>query len=89
MTNIFVSRQPILNADQVVEAYELLYPHTEADETLATARVTLDALSEIGLEHLVGHKRAWISISAEFLSGDLILSLPRARRARVRHRADE
>jgi c-di-GMP phosphodiesterase len=76
MTNIFVSRQPILNAEQVVEGYELLYPHAGADETLATARVALDALSEIGLEHLVGQSRAWINVTAEFLSRDLVLNLP-------------
>jgi EAL and modified HD-GYP domain-containing signal transduction protein len=76
MTNIFVSRQPILNAEQVVEGYELLYPHADTDETLATARVALDALSEIGLEHLVGQSRAWIKVTAEFLSRDLVLNLP-------------
>ena len=76
MTNIFVSRQPILNAEQVVEGYELLYPHPEADETLATARITLDALCEIGLEHLVGQSRAWINITPEFLFRDFVLNLP-------------
>jgi EAL and modified HD-GYP domain-containing signal transduction protein len=76
MTNIFVSRQPILNAKQLVEGYELLYPHAGADETLATARVALDALGEIGLERLVGRSRAWINVTAEFLSRDLVLNLP-------------
>jgi c-di-GMP phosphodiesterase len=76
MKNIFVSRQPILNAAQAVEGYELLYPSHEVDETLATARVTLDALSEIGLEQLVGHSRAWINVTPEFLSRDLARSLP-------------
>jgi EAL and modified HD-GYP domain-containing signal transduction protein len=76
MTNIFVSRQPILNAEQVVEGYELLYPHAGTDATMATARVALDALSDIGLERLVGRSRAWLNITPEFLSRDLVLSLP-------------
>ena len=60
MTNIFLARQPILNHDQAVEGYELLYPREDLDErlldgqSLATARVALGALIEIGLEHLVG-----------------------------------
>ena|ERR1035441_9365450 len=79
MTDIFVSRQPILDAKQVVEGYELLYPSSETDATLATARVVLDALGEIGLEHLVGQSRAWINITSEFVSRDLVLSLPSER----------
>jgi EAL and modified HD-GYP domain-containing signal transduction protein len=76
MSNISVSRQPILNADQVVEGYELLYLSGEVDETLATARVAIDSLSEIGLEQLVGRTRAWINVTPEFLSRDLVRNLP-------------
>lgn len=76
MSNISVSRQPILNGEQIVEGYELLYPHGEVDETVATARVALGAVSEIGLEQLVGRARAWLRVTPEFLSGDLVRNLP-------------
>jgi EAL and modified HD-GYP domain-containing signal transduction protein len=82
MTNIFLARQPILDHDQSVEGYELLYPrgHGElalvGDQALETARVALNALTEIGLEHLVGQSRAWINITPEFLSLDLVRNLP-------------
>jgi c-di-GMP-related signal transduction protein len=36
----------------------------------------VNALSEIGLEHLVGQSRARISVSPEYLSLDLACSLP-------------
>jgi EAL and modified HD-GYP domain-containing signal transduction protein len=82
MTNIFLARQPILDHDQSVKGYELLYPDSDADQALvedqalATARVALNALSEIGLENLVGDRRAWINVAPEFLSLDLVRNLP-------------
>ncbi|HEY5189170.1 MAG TPA: hypothetical protein VII87_09065 [Solirubrobacteraceae bacterium] len=59
MATIFLARQPILNRDQSVEGYELLYRNGLAqearveDQALATARVAINALSEIGLERLL------------------------------------
>ena len=79
MTNIFLARQPILDHDQSVEGYELLYPRDQTlfgDGELATARVALNALTEIGLEHLVGQSRAWINVTPEFLLLDLVRNLP-------------
>jgi EAL and modified HD-GYP domain-containing signal transduction protein len=60
MTNIFLARQPILDRGQPVVGYELLYRGGDVeralvdDQALATARVALNALTGIGLEHLVG-----------------------------------
>jgi EAL and modified HD-GYP domain-containing signal transduction protein len=79
MTNIFLARQPILDRDQSVEGYELLYPREQTlfgNGELATARVVLNALTEIGLEHLVGQSRAWINVTPEFLLLDLVGNLP-------------
>jgi EAL and modified HD-GYP domain-containing signal transduction protein len=82
MTNIFIARQPILDHEQSVQGYELVYPRADADEAvlddeaLATARVALNAFSEIGLEHVVGRSRAWINVTREFLSMDLVRNLP-------------
>ncbi len=76
MTNVRIARQPILNGEQVVEGYELLYPRGEIDETLAAARITIEALSEIGFERLVGTSRAWINITPGFVANDMVLNLP-------------
>jgi EAL and modified HD-GYP domain-containing signal transduction protein len=76
MTNVRIARQPILNDGQVVQGYELLYPTGDVDETLAAARITIEALSEIGFERLVGLSRAWINVTPEFLAGDMVLNLP-------------
>ena len=82
MTNIFLARQPILDRGQSVVGYELLYRGGDVeralvdDQALATARVALNALTGIGLEHLVGQSRAWINVTREFLVLDLARTLP-------------
>jgi c-di-GMP phosphodiesterase len=82
MTDIFLARQPILDRDQSVQGYELLYtrlvdePRLGEDAALTSARVVLNAFSEIGLEHVVGLSRAWIKVTPEFLSLDLVPNLP-------------
>jgi c-di-GMP phosphodiesterase len=81
MTDIFLARQPILDHDQSVVGYELLYPRRDENPpaptaALETAKVVLGALTHIGLEHLVGESRAWINVTREFLSLDLVHNLP-------------
>ena len=84
MSDVFLARQPILNHEQAVAGYEVLYPRSDFEETftefdhpaLETARVALDALGTIGLEHLVGQSRAWLSVAPQFLCMDLVRSLP-------------
>jgi EAL and modified HD-GYP domain-containing signal transduction protein len=76
MTNVRIARQPILNDDQIVQGYELLYPTGGVDETLAAARITIEALSEIGFERLVGTSRAWINVTPAFSASDMVLNLP-------------
>jgi c-di-GMP phosphodiesterase len=82
MTNIFLSRQPILDREQSVEGYEILYPRADVaqpqagSQALAIARIALNALTDIGLEQLVGSVRAWIKVTPEFLSLDLVRNLP-------------
>jgi c-di-GMP phosphodiesterase len=46
------------------------------DRELASARVALGALTEIGLERIVGPRRAWINVTREFLVQGLADSLP-------------
>jgi EAL and modified HD-GYP domain-containing signal transduction protein len=82
MSDVFLARQPILDRKQSVEAYELLYRHGDVDRALvddhelATARVALGALREIGLDRVVGRQRAWINVTREFLLQGLARSLP-------------
>ncbi len=59
MADCFVGRQPILDIDNQVHAYDLLYRDGLANEigdvnrTVATARVIVSAFVDIGLESIV------------------------------------
>ena len=85
MSDIFLARQPIFDRRQSVVGYELLYRHGDVEQALvdddevASARVAVNALTEIGLQSLVGDRRAWINVTREFLLQGLAYSLPPGR----------
>ena len=79
MNNIFIGRQAIYDKDLKVTAYELLSrsnsEHNEAfvgehNANHATTIVMLNALTEIGLQQLVGNHPAFINLTYDFLIGE-------------------
>ena len=76
MSNVFIGRQPIFDRHNQVFAYELLWRGGEdnqagfTDGDLATTQVMLNALTEIGLDRLVGEQLAFINLTQGFLTGD-------------------
>jgi c-di-GMP phosphodiesterase len=75
-SEVFIGRQPIFDRGQRVVGYEILFRAEDPEEARvldaesATATVVLNALTEIGLERIVGHHLAWINLSrASVLSG--------------------
>ena len=85
MDHLFLARQPILDRTKSVIGYELLHrrgflPKAEFDDAeAATAHVALSALTEIGLDPLVGDHVAWINVTRDFLLQGLARSLPAKR----------
>jgi c-di-GMP phosphodiesterase len=85
MHEVLLARQPILNGDLTAVGYELLYRDAGADHAnvrdneLATARVSLRAMTEIELERLVDERRAWINVTREFVLGGLAQTIPSER----------
>jgi EAL and modified HD-GYP domain-containing signal transduction protein len=81
---LFVGRQPIFDRDLDTFAYELLFRNgagaTSADVVdggTATARVLVNAVTEIGLNNLVGSKRAFVNLTEHFIvHHDLLAALP-------------
>lgn len=77
----FLARQPILNRDQGITAYELLFrrattgPADVADNMSATASVIAHA-SELGLENVVGETLAFVNVDDAMLMSDVIRFLP-------------
>ncbi len=80
---IFLGRQPILDRDQRLVAYELLFRsgHVNAsdvtDDLQATASVINHAFSEMGIQTVLGPHRGFINVSADMLHSDMIELLPR------------
>jgi EAL and modified HD-GYP domain-containing signal transduction protein len=83
-SEVFIGRQPIFDRGQRVVGYEILFraeDHGEArvlDAESATATVVLNALTEIGLERIVGPHVAWINLSRESVLSGIAKMLPAA-----------
>lgn len=80
--DFFLGRQPILNREQHIVAYELLFRSDTglnanvSDDLLASARVITQAFSELGIGSVLGGKKGFINVSADLLLSDLIELLP-------------
>ena len=80
--DIFVGRQPIFDRQLNVVAYELLFRSSEVNEAgplepyQATAQVLLNTFLGIGLDTLVGDKRAFVNFSRGFLLLDYVQLFP-------------
>ncbi len=80
--DVLVGRQPIFDTTREVVGYELLFRSEGADdaglpdERRATATVVAGSLTELGLDRLVGPRRAWINVGRTFLLDGLAGTLP-------------
>ncbi len=83
MRDIYLGRQPILDREQRVVAYELLFRAGNtggaqvADDVQATASVIQHAFGEMGVPTVLGSQLGFINISTELLLSDLIELLPK------------
>ena len=85
MQEIFLGRQPILDRNQALVAFELLFRSGQAasanvtDDVAATASVIVNAFSELGIEKVLGQQRGFINVNSELLMSDMIHLLPKDR----------
>lgn len=74
VNQIFVGRQAIYDREMRVYGYELLYREGNTgsapgmDGTAASARVILNTFMELGLERIIGRRRAFINLTHEFFT---------------------
>jgi c-di-GMP phosphodiesterase len=79
--DFFLARQPILDRDQGLVAYELLFrnaatgPANVGDDLAATAAVIAHA-SELGIENVIGNALGFVNVDATVLMSDFIHFLP-------------
>ncbi|WP_028996209.1 EAL and HDOD domain-containing protein [Azonexus hydrophilus] len=80
---LFLGRQPILDRDQRLHAYELLFRNGSGnaadvtDGVAATATVIANVFTELGVEAALGNCRGFINVDEEFLFSDMLELLPR------------
>jgi len=78
-----VARQPIMDAQMEIVAYELLYRGlygeamgTDIDPAAATSSVLIDAILELGFERLAGTRPLSVNFPESLLKGDAPLGAP-------------
>jgi EAL and modified HD-GYP domain-containing signal transduction protein len=80
---IFIGRQPILDREQQLYAYELLFRRGTqnsadvTDDLAATATVLSHVFSELGLEAALGPYLGFVNLDARMLASDAIELLPK------------
>ncbi len=80
---LFLGRQPILDRNQQLFAYELLFRSGSrnfadvTDGVQATATVIANAFSELGIAAALGSHRGFINVDEAFLFSDMLELLPR------------
>lgn len=80
-----IGRQPIINRQEEIVAYELLFRSAESksssasmkNASQATANVILNTLSGFGIKEILGDKQGFINVDVELLMNSAIEILPR------------
>jgi len=80
---VFVARQPVLDRQRKLIAYELLFRSASGqaeaqvtDDALATSRVVTRAFRDLGIDTVVGGAKAFVNVDAESLMSKLVETLP-------------
>ncbi|MRR07297.1 MAG: EAL domain-containing protein [Deltaproteobacteria bacterium] len=81
--NIFLGRQPILDREQSIVGYELLFRSANTlhanigDHENVDSFVISNVLSNFGIQEVLGKHKGFINVTGELLMGDLLQILPR------------
>ncbi len=85
-SHIFVGRQPILDRDQKLVAYELLFRGSAnartaefSEQGAASLRVIVNAFMTMGLDRVLGNSLGFFNVVGPMIMSDLIEALPKDR----------
>ncbi len=83
MEGFFLGRQPILDRNQNLVAFELLFRHKETEGTAnfindfsASANVIVNAYGLLGIQNVLGRQRGFINADPDLIMSDIISLLP-------------
>ena len=82
MNSVYLARQPILNKDEDICYYEILYRDAEKKSYIhshiaASASVIASILNKFGTKALLGEKKAFVKVDENFLLNDIIFTIPK------------
>lgn len=84
-THFFLGRQPILDREGEIYAYELLFRSTSVncahivDEQQATIQVIMRAFGELGLQTVTGDALCFVNLDARLLTCEIAKALPQGK----------
>lgn len=81
-SNVYIARQPILDTNKELFAYELLYRNSNLKSEIkndrhATVAVLSNALNKFGIKNLLGQNKAFIKADKKFLMHDVVFTTPK------------
>ncbi len=83
MGGFFLGRQPILDRNHNLVAFELLFRQEETDESVnvtndfsASANVIVNAYGQLGIQNVLGRQRGFINADPDLVMSDIISLLP-------------
>jgi len=83
MGGFFLGRQPILDRNHNLVAFELLFRQEETEETanitndlFASANVIVNAYGQFGIQNVLGQQRGFINANPDLIMSDIISLLP-------------
>lgn len=82
MNSVYLARQPILNKNEDICFYEILYRNAEKKSQVesdisASAAVVMNIMNKFGTKALLGDKKAFVKVDAKFLLNDIVFTIPK------------
>jgi EAL and modified HD-GYP domain-containing signal transduction protein len=81
MTSVYLGRQPIIDGNANLCAFDILYwdakkQKSRADDRYSSASVINSVLNKFGRQTILGDRRGFVNVDEKFLMSDLIFSVP-------------
>ncbi|AHF97836.1 hypothetical protein DESACE_03505 [Desulfurella acetivorans A63] len=83
MQDYFIVRQPIVNTNQDIFAYELLYRDslknfvTVNDNRFATSQTIINLFERFGIENVIGDYLGFLNLSGDYILSETIELIPK------------
>lgn len=82
MGSVYLARQPILNSNEEICYYEILYRDAHMQSNVqsnmaASASVITNIMNKFGTKALLGDKKAFIKVDEKFLLKDIVFTIPK------------